>query len=319
LGIVPKVSVIVPARDAANTLARTLSSLQALEPVTGGHEVIVVDDGSRDATAAVAARHSLRPRVIVQEALGPGEARNAGVAAAQAELLAFCDADVYPCPGWLRAGARALEDLDLAQGLVLPAGPVRPFDRTIWVLFAAGLFEAANLFVRRKTFDAVGGFEDWLRPRRSKPLAEDVWFGWRVRRAGARCGFCPEAEARHEVFPRHWTEYVAERARLRFFPAMVARVPELRESFLHRRVFLNRRTLRFDLAVGAALLALAAGHPLPLAATVPYLRQALGEGDRGGANELLARTRIVAADAAADAVGLLALLAGTARYGAIVL
>src|SRR5256885_1729530 len=83
------------------------------------------------------------------------------------------------------------------------------------------------------------------RPRRGIELGEDILFGWRARRAGARTAFCARALVHHAVVPRGPVAYVAERARLRFFPAIAARVPELRETFFHRRLFLSRRTAAF--------------------------------------------------------------------------
>src|SRR5947209_3763212 len=79
------------------------------------------------------------------------------------------------------------------------------------------------------------GFESWLRPRGGIELGEDVWFGWRARRADARITFCPEALVHHAVIPRGARGYIAERARLRFFPPLARRIPELREAFFYRR------------------------------------------------------------------------------------
>lgn len=59
------------------------------------------------------------------------------------------------------------------------------------------MYETANLLVTRELFDRIEGFEDWLPARLGKPLAEDVWFGWRARRAGARTAFCSEAIVHH--------------------------------------------------------------------------------------------------------------------------
>ena len=61
-------------------------------------------------------------------------------------------------------------------------------------------------------------------------MAEDVWLGWRARRAGLATGFASAAVVHHAVFPRSAGEYVAERRRLRHFPALVRRIPELRDE-----------------------------------------------------------------------------------------
>jgi glycosyltransferase involved in cell wall biosynthesis len=317
-----RASVIVPARDARQTLPRCLAALAAQRLPTSDYEVIVVDDGSTDGTAEVARSAPLAPIVISQGPHGPAAARNRGVAAASGPVLAFCDADVFPTPAWLAAGLEASGAADLVQGRVLPdpAAAVGPFDRTIWITTQVGLWETANLFVGRGLFDRVGGFEEWLRPRAGKALAEDVWFGHRALRAGARPAFCPDALAHHAVFRRDWRGYVGERRRLEYFPAMVAKMPELRETLLRSRAFLNDRSARFDLALAAAATAALAGRRWPLLGTSPYLATLLAEAhhraDSASPSEALA---IAAADAAADLVGLTALAAGSVRYRSLVL
>jgi glycosyltransferase involved in cell wall biosynthesis len=311
-------SVIVPARNAAETLPRTLASL-ARQDLDGSYEVIVVDDGSTDDTAQLASAGPGPVTVVGQGPLGPAAARNRGVEQSRARVLAFCDADVYPCRGWLRAGVAALEHADFVQGQVLPDPEVvvGPFDRTIWVTSVAGLFESANLFIGRQTFELVGGFQEWIRPRRGKALAEDVWLGHRALRRGMRCAFCAEALAYHAVFPRSWAEYVLERRRLEYFPAMARKMPELRRSFLYRRVFLNSRTARFDLALAGAAAILMRSSPLPLAAAIPYLRELRRHSLRArpaGPRALA----VSAADLVADAVGLAAMIQGSARYSSLV-
>jgi glycosyltransferase involved in cell wall biosynthesis len=308
----PAVSVIVPARDAAATLPRTLAGLEA-QSGAPDFEVLVVDDGSQDDTAALARAAPVVTEVVPGGGEGPAAARNTGAAAAHAPALAFLDADCEPTPGWLAAGLGALGEADLVQGEVRPRpdGELGPFDKTLWVTGSWGLFESANLFLRREAFDRAGGFESWLRPRRGIELGEDVWLGWRVRRTGGRTEFCPQALAWHEVFSRDAGAYVAERARLRFFPALAARIPELREDFLWRRWFLSRRSALFDLAAAGVLAAVARRSPLPLLAVLPYAREVRRHAWR-------ARDRhwapVAAADVTADAVGAAALLWGSARH-----
>jgi len=97
------VSVIVPARDAAGTLPRVLECLRAQE--TGfDFEVLVVDNGSRDATPALAQAAGAPVRLIGPGPRGPGPAaaRNRGARQAGGSLLAFCDSDCYPTRAGLR-------------------------------------------------------------------------------------------------------------------------------------------------------------------------------------------------------------------------
>lgn len=308
-------TVIIPARDAAGTLGATLAAL-ARQETTAGFEVIVVDDGSSDQTAAVAETGAVPVRLLRGTGYGPASARNLGAAAASGRALLFTDADCVPESGWLTAALRALEHADLVQGQVLPADdiPRGPYDRFIVVVSEYGLYETANLAIRRDLFDRLGGFESILAPRRGIELGEDVWLGWRARRLGARTTFCAAAVVRHAVFPRSAAGYVAERARLRFFPELVRRVPELRGQFLHRRLFLNARALRFDLALAGGAAAAASRRPWPLMAALPYGRM-LWSTSRRQPRPVMD----VAVQVAADAVGAAALVYGSARSRSLLL
>ena len=103
---------------------------------------------------------------------------------------------------------RALSGSDLVQGFVRPPPGARrgPFDRTLWVTSEYGLYETANLFVRREWFERLEGFRDWVSDHgRSgamrRPFGEDAWFAWRARRLGARTAFAERAVVHHAVFP----------------------------------------------------------------------------------------------------------------------
>ena len=313
-------TVIVPARDARRTLPRTLTAL-AGQVIDNQFEVIVVDNGSRDDTAALAERSEVVSRVIRRaRGDGPGAARNAGAAASSGEVLAFLDADCWPAPGWLASGIAAVGDDDLVQGKVLPdpdAG-LGPFDRTLSVVDVRGLFESANLFVGRELFERIGGFPSGLEASDrglggdGAPFGEDVIFGWRARRAGARTGFSERALVYHEVLPRGPGGFVAERTRLAMFPALALLVPELRSDFFYRRLFLSRRSASFDLAATGVALAFATRRPLPLLAAAPYARLVLASALRWGRS---AAPQVACVEAIADAVGAAALVRGSVATG----
>jgi Glycosyl transferase family 2 len=94
-------SVIIPAYNRATLLPFTLDAILAQEPPPA--EIIVVDDGSADATAEVADRYAPRVRRISIDNAGDLVARNVGLRAATADRVAFCDSDDLWRPGFLAA------------------------------------------------------------------------------------------------------------------------------------------------------------------------------------------------------------------------
>lgn len=197
----PQVSVVVPVRDGAAQLPALLDALGA-QADAPPFEVVVVDNGSRDSTAAIAERHPVVRLVVREPRPGSYAARNAGVAAASAPALAFTDADCTPCPTWLAAGTAALQGAHLVGGAIEQRRSARPtvwevYDRATYLdqaeLVTTQRFAAtANLFVRREVFDAVGLFDAALRS------SGDLEFGHRAAAAGFALAFSPEARVAHQ-------------------------------------------------------------------------------------------------------------------------
>ena len=308
------VSVVIPARDAAGTLGRTLDRLAAQEGVA--FEVVVVDDGSADDTPRLAEQAEVVTELVRLAPGGISRARNLGVEAACAPLIAFTDADCAPASDWLRRGVDALRDADLVQGRVVPAGPTGTYDRTIRVDGLSGMFETANLFVRRDVLDRVGGFEPGFVPRDGKEAGEDVLLGWRVRRAGGRIAYAPDAVVEHAVFPRSAAGFVRSHRGVGVFAGLVARVPEMRDEVFYRRVFHTRRSACFDAAAAGVAVALAHRTPVPLALAAPYAR--LLRRDLRGVPRRR-RPEVAAVRVAADAVACASLLRGSVRYRTVLL
>jgi glycosyltransferase involved in cell wall biosynthesis len=99
----PRFSVIIPAFNAAATLSRAIASVQAQS--WPAYEIIVVDDGSTDATADIAAGFGGAVRLLRQQNSGVSRARNAGAAASGGDWLAFLDADDWYAPDRIRLHA----------------------------------------------------------------------------------------------------------------------------------------------------------------------------------------------------------------------
>lgn len=96
------VSIIVPAKDSAQTIEKCLHALKNQQGLSFGkdYEIILVDDGSSDNTAKIGKQ--MLVTVIQQENRGPAAARNKGAQAARGELLAFTDSDCVPQSSWLQ-------------------------------------------------------------------------------------------------------------------------------------------------------------------------------------------------------------------------
>jgi glycosyltransferase involved in cell wall biosynthesis len=329
------VSVVVPAHDAEATIGRTLDAIAAQE-LDGEFDVVVVDDGSADRTAEVAGTHPLAPQVLRNpDPRGPGSARNRGVAATSAPVIAFTDADCFPAPDWLQHALEAIDGVDLVQGAVLPDPAVDrgPFDRTVIVTEERGLYETANLIVRRDLFEEIGGFEDWIvvggegifgwrapaegaaRPP-DRTIGEDVLFGWSARRLGARTTFAPEALVHHAVFPMTAAEAIRYRWAWRFLPALPKRIPELRDRGLYRRWFFERHSALFDLALAGVAGAAMLRRPLPLLAALPYagwVRSEIQTWSGHGA------VRVGAVTVAVDAASFFSLAVGSVAWRTVLL
>jgi len=130
----PTVSVVVPVRDDAEQLQQCLGLLarQTVAPL----EVVVVDNGSRDHSAEVAARHGAR--VVTETRRGIPAAAAAGYDAARGDVIARCDADTRPPPDWV---GRISATLAQRPDLDAMTGRGRFHDLPRWLApFAAGAY-----------------------------------------------------------------------------------------------------------------------------------------------------------------------------------
>lgn len=217
----PLVTVIVPVHDGERFLAEALESAfaQDYRPI----EVVVVDDGSEDATGSVA-RSFDGVRYLRQARQGPAVARNAGVAASSGEFLAFLDHDDVWLPDKLTIQIGYLlhhpdvgcvlgrQELLLEPGVSPPAW-LRP-DR----LFGdPGGIPFPSMVVRREAFDAVGPFDPTFR------ISEDTDWLIRCRRAGVRIEVLPHVVLRRRIHGSNLTHRAGgpERGLLRSIRAAV--------------------------------------------------------------------------------------------------
>jgi len=225
-------SVVIPTYNRAELLALALDSVLA-QRTSVPYEVIAVDNNSTDYTREVVERAAkgaaAEVRYVFEPVQGSSAARNAGIAAARGEILAFLDDDVIAEPDWLAALADAyarVPDAWAVGGRVTLRLPDRlpgwlgPLDGLVAsylseqdlgedltrVEFPRGLI-SANLSVKREALQRVGGFDGRLGRFGGRLLSgEDVELCYRIQRAGGSVYYCGRASVSHLVPPERLTK-----------------------------------------------------------------------------------------------------------------
>jgi glycosyltransferase involved in cell wall biosynthesis len=199
---VPRVSVIVACYNGARTLKACLDSLVRLN--YPDYEVILVDDGSTDATPEIAAQHP-NVRYLRQPNLGLSEARQTGIKTAQGEIVAFTDADCRADEDWLYYLVGDLVSSDFvgiggpnylppddswvaAAVMVSPGGPAHVMltDRV------AEHIPGCNMAFYKWALAEIGGFD-----RVFRHAGDDVDVCWRLQERRYQIGFSPAAFVWH--------------------------------------------------------------------------------------------------------------------------
>jgi glycosyltransferase involved in cell wall biosynthesis len=231
----PKLSVVIPVLDAAEVISGQLDAL-AGQTWSQPWEVVVADNGSTDATLAVVERYRERlPALRVVDASdlrGPAHARNVGLREAQAEAVAFCDADDEVAPGWVAAMGEALSRFELVACRSEPTKLNEP-----WI---AGTREAqppgalstvpfapfppyagsGGLGVTKRVHERLGGFDE------SMPALEDVDYCLRARAEGTELELVSDALLHY----RYRTGWRATFRQARTYAEQMARVQRAYEE-----------------------------------------------------------------------------------------
>ncbi|MGE0715498.1 MAG: glycosyltransferase family 2 protein [Alphaproteobacteria bacterium] len=180
--IAPRLSVVIPVHDAGPLLDEALASVaaQGMSEI----EVLVVDDGSSDDPGRHLSGRPFPTRFFRQENRGPAAARNVGLRAARAEMIAFLDADDI----WPRGALAALiERMEAAPHTDIAQGHLRNFRRATaaeneWPATIVGQarigFNLGAALFRRQAFERTGPFDEVLR------TSEDVDIWVRMQEAG---------------------------------------------------------------------------------------------------------------------------------------
>lgn len=231
----PSVSVVIPTFERRGPVTEAVQS--ALAQTCGDVEVIVVDDGSTDGTAAAVAAIDRRVEVTLRSNGGPAAARNTGIRQARAPVIAFLDSDDRWQPGHLEGVLGLLDThpraiLACAEATALGGDALK---RSAGLTDAApaallgGLLYTSAVAVRRESVEAVGGFDEQLRVTEDSDMwcrlslegsfvlgaAATVQSGRQpvsLREEGRLAGLYPPA---HERVARRFVERVSETAHRR--------------------------------------------------------------------------------------------------------
>jgi glycosyltransferase involved in cell wall biosynthesis len=277
----PDVTVVVATHNRADRLKILVDALAEQTLGTENFDVVIVDDGSRDATPQIleaATAGPLRLRTITQpQGRGAGAARNIGWRATQSPLIAFTDDDCRPDPEWLETLVRSSGGIAdrIVQGRTQPdpreVATLGPFSKTIDLSELTPHYETCNILYPRAVLERVGGFdESYTLIARA---GEDTDLGWRAAETGITAIFEPSAvvsHAVHQIGPKG----IIDMALLSRHDLLAyKRNPALR-GVLVQKVF-YRRSHQLLLQALLALI-LARRTPAALLFAVPYLLNVAG-------------------------------------------
>ena len=197
------ISIIVPAYNAAETLGECLAALLDQSIPRGEYEVIVVDDGSTDATQELVEQYGVH--LLTQANQGPAAARNLGVRHARGEILLFTDADCVPVRNWIEAMVAPFVDPEIVGA----KGVYRTRQNELVARFVQLEYEdkcgrmrlepyidfidTYSAAYRKAVFQKNGGFD----PAFPQASGEDIDFSWRLSRKGYKMVFAPDAVVYH--------------------------------------------------------------------------------------------------------------------------
>jgi glycosyltransferase involved in cell wall biosynthesis len=224
----PRFSIIVPAYNAETKLKECLDALLRQTVPSGEYEVIVVDDGSTDHTAAIAAEFPVR--YLFQPNRGPASARNTGAWASLGSIILFTDSDCVPFSDWLEEMTCPFTNPVISA----VKGAYRTRQRELVARFAQMEFEdrydrlkkqegidmvdTYSAAFRKDIFLSMGGFD----VRFPKADNEDTDFSYRMATAGYRMIFNPRALVWH-THPSTLWKYMRVKFSRGFWRLMVYR------------------------------------------------------------------------------------------------
>lgn len=215
MAAISTISVIVCTRNRSQRLKGTLGSIAGLQGCPGWDwELVVVDNHSTDDTRRVvedfAGGSQVKVRYVWEGRKGLSHARNAGIRAANGEIIAFTDDDVLLDPGWIvQIAHESSEHASVAMYFGqthllrpdLPPIAIREGDSPVTYQFPCSPSDPGsgnNMILRKAFFDSVGAFDTTLGAGTRLGAGEDTDFTYRVLRSGGIVRYCPSILAFHD-------------------------------------------------------------------------------------------------------------------------
>ena len=221
-----KITVIMSTYNGSDTISEVLEAYTKLVSPNGGHDFVMVDNGSTDGTGAIILgfKNKLNMTYVFEPRQGKNIALNRALAHADGDLVVFTDDDAIPDHDWLVNLAHCAErnsDVAIFGGRILPHWPELP---PKWIVehiplgvayavtpehlvegpVSPGLIWGANMAIRREIFGAGFRFDEAIGPRGDGNYVSggEVEFTWRLARQGHKCWYCERAVV-HHIISRH--------------------------------------------------------------------------------------------------------------------
>lgn len=265
----PRVSVIIPAYNAQDTIGTCLAALEHQTVSRPSYEIIVVDDGSRDHTCDQVEKFQ-GVRLFRQENAGPSVARNLGIAQALGEILLFTDDDCEPTGDWIERMQAPFQDIEIVgvKGTYLTRQPglvprfvqlefEDKYDRMAMDKYI-DFVDTYSAGYCRSVLVANNGFD----PTFPVASTEDQELSFRLARQGCKMVFAPQAKVYHLHHPRNIGEYWRKKFNIGYWKVVVHRThPDKLVRDSHTPQILKLQIL---LLAAAGLFAIAGFFWLPL-------------------------------------------------------
>lgn len=223
----PTISVVIPAYNAADTIEKCIESVLNQNYPEDNIEVIVVNDGSTDATPEILEKYKNRIKVINQKNKGPAGSRDTGLKAAGGEIICTLSSDTYAVQNWFDLLSNAFVDneIGVVQGKILPYKDIDiPFYHMYILKEEVWNYPTAAIAYSAEAVDKAGRYFDL----ELSHFGDDTDLAWRIIGKGYKTKWLPDVTAYHDVVPKTFWGNVKSAKGAQRIPLLFKKRPELR-------------------------------------------------------------------------------------------